>query len=157
MNKKGFLYTLGLSLVLLALLGLGILFLRQAALEQERNAESGLSLKVWDKYTSIEKTIAEMFINTGIFLNSSKGTTTYREPLPHDFTQFDDTLEILADNLEGNFSNSSIDLSKMYDQKHRVIFQPINLHYTHFEPAAEDHFAKTIRLERNLLIKWHEL
>lgn len=135
MNKKGFLYTLGLSLFLIAVLSLGILFLRQAALERERNTESGFSLKVWDEHTSINKAVADVFINTGIFLNSTNLTATFEEPLPHNFTSFDQFMKVFIDRIEGNFTDVNISLDRFYQFRHEVCFRPMNISYQHQGPS----------------------
>lgn len=149
MNNKGFLYTLGLSLFLLALLALGILFLRQAALEQNRNVESGFSLKAWDEYTSINKAVADVFINTGIFLNSTNKTATFGEPLPHNFTAFDQFMEIFIDRIEGNFTDVNISLEKFYTQKHEICFRPIGIAYQHQAEGLSGKLDKIVEIDKN--------
>jgi hypothetical protein len=135
MNKKGFLYTLGLTLFLLAVLSLGILFLRQASLEKQRNIESGFSLKSWDSYTSVNKAVADAFIATGVFLNSTNSTATFAEPLPHDYVAFDAFMELFIDRIEGNFSNINISLKKFYEDRHTICFQPTGIGYQHQGPS----------------------
>ena len=147
MNKKGFLYTLGLTLFLLAVLGLGILFLRQASLEKARNIESGFSLKSWDSFTSVNKAVADAFIATGIFLNSTNSTATFAEPLPHDFTEFDAFMQLFIDRIEGNFSNINISLDKFYQDRHSVCFVPIGIGYHHQGPS--DKLDRIIEINKN--------
>ena len=127
LRKKGVLYTLSLTLILLTFLALGALFFRNATFTQERYIELSSTQKVYDLDTSIETIFAQTFLTKSkIMLNNTNHSFTIQENFSSDFSEMDGLLQKLEGFVETDFNIVSLDLSSFLAD-HSLIVDPVNI------------------------------
>lgn len=130
-NKKGYLYTLSLSLFAIIFLTLILLFLRSSATLQSRSIELSFYQKNYDLDNSIQDIFVEAFTReSNINFSSDSSSLRLEEGLPNNFVGLNSLVSDLKAFVERDFNSIEVNLG-IFLVNHNLILLPLNVTTLH--------------------------
>jgi hypothetical protein len=131
MNKKGMLYTLGLTVFMLVFFMLAILFFRHSQDAGRRTIELSLGHNIFDVSDSMQEMFAAAFVEaSNISIGMTRKAITIEQVFPADFTKLDNLLSSLKSSVEEDFNQIQI-TKPVFNDNFEILFKPLNLRYQH--------------------------
>ena len=132
MTRKGILYTLGLTLFALALLGIALLFLKQE--QSTRFMELGSRQNIHDLERSIHNAFVEVVKKEGFRMSTTINSFTVNSSLPYNVTKMINSFALIEQSVERDFLFISID-NQSFLAQNRFVFMPSQIRSTLSKPT----------------------
>lgn len=133
-SKKGILFTLGLTFLVLVVLALAVLIFHSAQKSEEIIAKLAVLDRVYDLDISIEQSLRDIFnLKSGILINITDNSIIFEEELPNSNAgSFNSSMKAFKNFVESNFANINISIDEIISQVPLAIM-PYDITYKHVD------------------------
>lgn len=130
MNKKGILFTLGLTFLALVVLSLAVLIFHNTQEAEGIIAKLAVLDRVYDLDNSIQGSLGDIFaLRSGISINITNTSISFEEILPNNNPAFNNTLHQFKGFIESNSFNINLTITNMAEMP--LTIMPNNIAYKH--------------------------
>ncbi len=132
-ERKGFLFTIGLTFLVLVVLVLAVLIFHNTQKSEEIISKLAVLDRAYDLDTSIQKSLSDIFnLKSGISINITNNSIVFEEELPNTNTEIlNNSIMDFKGFIESNLSSITLDVTNI--EEIPLIIMPNNITYKHKE------------------------